>query len=124
MTDAMDNDLSSGTEADVSARDDSGAETNTQLAQSTTGVQVAQVSPQNVAVDRPAPGETLNLDVQPGQRYVINFDPTAAQVQIQGGDFILLFEDGGSIVFENLVALSQRVRRRCCRSAAWISAAT
>ncbi|MGF1611578.1 MAG: Ig-like domain-containing protein, partial [Kiloniellales bacterium] len=61
---------------------------------------------QEVPVSRPAAGETAVIEAAPAARYVIAFDPNEAQVQIDGNDFILLFGDGGRIVFANLVLLA------------------
>ena len=67
----------------------------------------ADAPPGSVAVNRPAPGQTIEIETLAGQRYVINFDPTEAQVQIDGNDFILVFDDGGRVVFDNLISLAQ-----------------
>ena len=60
-----------------------------------------------VPVARPLAGQTIEITSEPGQRYVILFDPTEAQVQIDGGNFSLLFEDGGRVVFQNLISQAQ-----------------
>jgi len=58
-------------------------------------------------VNRPPAGQTVEVPVQPGERYVIDFDPTEAQVVIDGDDFILVFADGGRIVFPSLVPMAE-----------------
>jgi len=58
-------------------------------------------------VGRPAPGETVEISAQPGQTYVLDFDPSQARALVEGDNLILVFEDGGQIVFENLVNLAQ-----------------
>lgn len=68
---------------------------------------VAEGAGSGVAVSRPAAGEQLDIVAEPGQRYIIDFDPTEAQVEIQGNNFVLLFEDGGRVVFQNLVGLAE-----------------
>lgn len=64
------------------------------------------VAENEVEVDKPAAGETTRVAAAAGQIYVMNFDPNLAQVLIQGQDFVLLFADGGQIVFQNLVGLA------------------
>ena len=68
---------------------------------------VTETAAPGIAVSRPAAGEQLNIVAEPGQRYIIDFDPTEAQVEIQGNNFVLLFEDGGQVVFQNLVGLAE-----------------
>ncbi len=58
-------------------------------------------------IHKPAPGEIVIISAAPGQRHIINFDTSAAQVRVAGDNLILIFKDGGRIVFENLAALAQ-----------------
>ena len=58
-------------------------------------------------IHKPAPGEIVIISAAPGQRHVINFDTSAAQVRVAGDNLILIFKDGGRIEFENLAALAQ-----------------
>lgn len=60
-----------------------------------------------VTVEQPASGEIVRIATEAGQSYVLDFDPGQAQALVQGDDLILIFPDGGRIVFENLVALVQ-----------------
>ncbi|WP_340119974.1 type I secretion C-terminal target domain-containing protein [Pelagibius sp. 7325] len=62
-----------------------------------------------IVVSRPAPGQTVEIQVAPGQTYVLDFAPGDAQVQVQGDNFALAFDDNGDgtpdsqIVFLDLV---------------------
>jgi hypothetical protein len=64
-----------------------------------------------IVVSRPAPGQTVEIQAVPGQTYVLNFAPGDAQVQVQGDNFVLAFDDNGDgtvdsqIVFLDLVDL-------------------
>ena len=60
-----------------------------------------------ILVGRPAPGESVEISAEPGQTYVLDFDPSQARALVEGDNLILVFEDGGHIVFENLVNLAQ-----------------
>ena len=48
-----------------------------------------------VVVNRPAPGQTVEIQAEAGQNYVLNFPPGDAQVRVQGENFILAFDDDG-----------------------------
>jgi hypothetical protein len=48
-----------------------------------------------IVVNRPAPGQTVEIQSVPGQTYVLNFAPGSAQVQVDGDNFILAFDDNG-----------------------------
>src|SRR3546814_2245663 len=48
-----------------------------------------------VVVERPAPGQSIEIQATAGQTYVLNFSPEQAQVQVQDGHFILAFDDDG-----------------------------
>ena len=48
-----------------------------------------------LVVNRPASGQTVTLDPAAGQTIVLNFDPAAAQVRIEGDDLVLAFDDNG-----------------------------
>ncbi len=60
-----------------------------------------------ITVDRPEPGETLTIEVVPGLRVVLEFNPAAAKFEVAGDDFVLTLEDGGQIVFAGLVTAAQ-----------------
>ncbi|NIS29796.1 MAG: hypothetical protein GWN07_06300, partial [Actinobacteria bacterium] len=55
---------------------------------------------------RPEPGEVVVLSAEAGQRYIVNFDPAAAQVTVEGDNLVLLFADGGRIVIQGLGELA------------------
>jgi hypothetical protein len=57
-------------------------------------------------IHKPPPGEIIIISAAPGQRHVINFNTSAAQVRVEGDNLILIFNDGGRIVFENLAAFA------------------
>ena len=61
----------------------------------------------SVLVARPEPGQTVQISAEPGQTYVLDFDPSQARALVDGDNLILVFEDGGQIIFENLVSLAQ-----------------
>src|SRR3546814_12092910 len=50
---------------------------------------------ETVVVTRPAPGQTVEIQAAAGQTYVLSFPPGQAQVQVEGEDFILGFDDNG-----------------------------
>jgi len=58
-----------------------------------------------VVVQAPAAGAVEVVPVLPGQRYVVNFDPNAAQIQVAGDDLVLTFANGGQIVFQGIGAI-------------------
>ncbi|MGD1878492.1 MAG: hypothetical protein ACFB13_13455, partial [Kiloniellaceae bacterium] len=64
-------------------------------------------------VNRPAPGQTVEIQAAPGQTYVLNFAPGEAQVLVEGDNFILAFDDNGDgtpdsqIVFLDLVNVAE-----------------
>ena len=86
MTDVVDPQVSDDVADDV-AEDSGTPETEAQTA---APVQRAQAA--GIPVDRPGAGETLRLPGEPNQRYIIGFDPTEAQIQIEVNDFVLVFE--------------------------------
>ncbi|NIA72502.1 type I secretion C-terminal target domain-containing protein [Pelagibius litoralis] len=66
------------------------------------------VEPQ--VLSRPAAGQSVVVEYGPGQPFVLNFDPSAAQVLIDGDDLVVGFDDDGDgsidsrLVFENLAS--------------------
>src|SRR3546814_2899869 len=66
-----------------------------------------------IVVERPAPGQTSEIQAAAGQTFVLNFPPDQAQVQIEGSDLILRFDDDGDgaadsrIVFRRLTELAE-----------------
>ena len=58
-------------------------------------------------IDRPGPGETVDISAEPEQTQVLNFDPSEASLLVEGGHLILAFEDGSRILFEHPVELVQ-----------------
>src|SRR3546814_18898444 len=62
-----------------------------------------------VVVERPAPGQSIEIQATAGQTYVLNFSPEQAQVQVQDGHFILAFDDAGDGVGESRVVFLHMV---------------
>ncbi len=58
-------------------------------------------------IDRPGPGETVDISSEPGQTQVLDFDPSEASLMVEGDHLILVFENGSRIVFEQPVELVQ-----------------
>ena len=55
-----------------------------------------------IPVDRPGPGEVIEVAAAPGQTYVLNFDPAIVEIRVVGNDLVLIFPDGGQIVLLGL----------------------
>ncbi|WP_422368329.1 beta strand repeat-containing protein [Pelagibius sp.] len=64
-----------------------------------------------ISLPRPTPGQTVEVQAAAGQVYNLDFAPGAAQVQVEGANFILAFDDNGDgtpdsqIVFLDMVTL-------------------
>ncbi|WP_299397185.1 hypothetical protein, partial [Pelagibius sp.] len=91
---------------------DQGAEdagTDEALVESGAAEAVGQAQAPQV-LTRPAPGDILVITDPAGQAFVLEFDPAAAQVFLDGDDLVLGFDDNGDgvpdsrIVFENLAS--------------------
>ncbi len=72
-------------------------------AMTTSAQAVAALTGQTVGVGRPPAGETVVVQTAPGDVFAIEFNPAEAQVAIKDGSLILGFENGGSLIFENLL---------------------
>ena len=100
MTDDLSRDVVDGPSAEASDADGAREQAKTAVISGGGGQNlVGQAGITNVQVDRPAAGQTATYDAQPGETFVINFDPAAAQVEVDGDNLILRFADGGRIVF-------------------------
>ncbi|MEE8522343.1 MAG: DUF5801 repeats-in-toxin domain-containing protein, partial [Thermoanaerobaculia bacterium] len=88
---------------------DAGAEAEGAEGASFTGTEGSEqlLGQASVMVARPDPGQTVEISAEPGQTYVLDFNPTEARALVEGDNLILIFEDGSKIVFENLVNLAQ-----------------
>ena len=88
---------------------DAGAEAEGAEGASFTGTEGSEqlLGQASVMVARPDPGQTVEISAEPGQTYVLDFDPSEARALVEGDNLILVFEDGSKIVFENLVDLAQ-----------------
>ena len=68
---------------------------------------------ETIVVNRPAAGQTLEIQAAPGQTYVLSFPPDQAEVRVEGEDFILGFDDDGDgtpdsqIVFLDLAPVAE-----------------
>jgi len=77
-----------------------------------TEVAVGQAG-ETVVITRPAPGQTVEIQAAAGQTYVLSFPPGEAQVQVQGDNFVLAFDDNGDgtpdsqVVFLDLVNVAE-----------------
>ncbi len=58
-------------------------------------------------IDRPGPGETVDISSEPGQTQVLDFDPSEVNLLVEGDHLILVFENGSRIAFEQPVELVQ-----------------
>ena len=50
----------------------------------------------------PAVGAVVPVPIVAGQRYVIEFNPGAAQIEVLGDDLVLTFANGGRIFFQGI----------------------
>jgi T1SS-143 domain-containing protein len=55
-----------------------------------------------VLIETPGPGETVEISLLAGQRYIFDFAPEDAQILVVDGDLVLVFANGGRIVFDNM----------------------
>ncbi|MCH9000626.1 MAG: hypothetical protein IID48_20505, partial [Proteobacteria bacterium] len=55
-----------------------------------------------VLIARPGAGLTVEISAELGRAYVLDFDPAAAQVSVEGKNLVMTFADGGRIVIEGL----------------------
>ncbi|MCH9013679.1 MAG: hypothetical protein IIA68_11595, partial [Proteobacteria bacterium] len=53
----------------------------------------------------PEPGQIIIIQAGLGQRFIINFDPAAAQVSVEGDNLVMTFANGGQIVIQGLGGL-------------------
>ncbi len=60
-----------------------------------------------VTVERPGVGQTLTVLTVSELQIILAFDPDDASFSVAGDDFILTFEDGARIVFQDLVTAAQ-----------------
>jgi hypothetical protein len=81
-----------------------GLQSDAMDSQSTRGGQEApfQIAQASISIGQPAPGEEVVIQAAAGQRYVIDFNPDAARAAVQGDDLVLLFANGGRVVFQGL----------------------
>lgn len=88
---------------------DAGVEERAQSGAATVTGQAGAV----VVVERPAPGETVEIQSAPGRTYVLDFAPDQAEVGVEGDDLYLVFDDGSDgaadsqIVFVGLVEVAE-----------------
>ncbi len=58
-------------------------------------------------IDRPGPGETVDISSKSGPTQVLDFDPSEASLLVEGEHLILVFENGSRIVFKQPIELVQ-----------------
>ncbi len=77
--------------------------------QGVTGAEGAEqlIGQASITIGRPEAGEIVEISAEEGGTYVLDFDPSEARAVVVEDNLILVFEDGGQIVFENLVSLAQ-----------------
>ncbi len=51
----------------------------------------------SISVEKPAPGQTVDLAVSPGHAYVLDFEPSSAMFEKQGDSLHIDFENGGTL---------------------------
>ena len=51
-----------------------------------------------ITIGMPQAGQTKTVTLQPGQAYVLGFDPRAVQTSVDGDDLILSFADGSKLI--------------------------
>jgi len=77
------------------------------------GVSIFGQAGEVIVVDRPAPGQTVEIQAAAGQTYVLDFPASAAEVQLEGRDFVLAFDDDGDgtadsrVVFRDLLDVAE-----------------
>ena len=52
-------------------------------------------------------GQQITVQVRPGERVLIDFDPSAADVSREGNDLVLKFEDGGQITLAGFAVAAE-----------------
>jgi hypothetical protein len=73
------------------------------------GLALGQATPDPLVVNRPAPGTTQQITLEPGQPVLLNVPAEQALITIDGANFVLGFDDDGNgtmdsrVVFLNLV---------------------
>ncbi|NIA72501.1 hypothetical protein HBA54_28330, partial [Pelagibius litoralis] len=105
----MTDDLTRGFEG----QDDTSAESaeNTYVTGNEGSTAVVGQAAAPVNVSRPAPGQTVEIQTTAGQTYNLDFAPGGAQVQVDGANFILAFDDDGDgtpdsqIIFLDMVTV-------------------
>ena len=58
-------------------------------------------------IDRPCPGETVEISSEPGRTQILDFDPSEANLLVEIDHLILVLENGSWIAFEQPVELVQ-----------------
>src|SRR3546814_18442523 len=64
-----------------------------------------------VVVERPAPGQSIDIQATAGQTYVLKFSPEQAQVQVTDGHLLLPFDATGDSGGDNQGHFHDMVRR-------------
>ena len=53
-------------------------------------------------IAQPGPNTTQEISVESGQKYVCDFDPSQANVEMVDGKMVLTFADGSQVIVNNL----------------------
>ncbi len=68
------------------------------LAETSNSFAIPNVDVKVVTLGLPQAGQTTQVTLEPGQTYVLGFDPTAAQTSMEGGNLVISFADGAKLI--------------------------
>ena len=108
MTEDLNRGVSEDTSAEVEGAEGASSTGEMSTGASFTGTEGSQqlIGQASVVVARPGAGQTVQISAELGQTYVIDFDPAAAQVSVEGDNLVMTFADGGRIVIQGLGSLT------------------
>jgi Ca2+-binding RTX toxin-like protein len=64
---------------------------------------------ETISINRPAPGQTAEIQAVAGQTYVLNFLPGAARVRVVGDELVLGFDDDGDGAIDSRIVFLDMV---------------
>lgn len=68
------------------------------LAETANSFAIPNVDVKVVTLGLPQAGQTTQVTLEPGQTYVLGFDPAAAQTSMEGGNLVISFADGAKLI--------------------------
>lgn len=68
------------------------------LAETSNSFAIPNVDVKVVTLGLPQAGQTTQVTLEPGQTYVLGFDPAAAQTSMEGGNLVISFADGAKLI--------------------------